>query len=104
MFAAPSKKAGPAIHAVLLLALAFVMAEETRGERLPLKSYTLSDGLPHEMIRRIIQDTHGFIWFCTPGGISRFDGYRFTNYGMAEGLPSISINDLLETRQGVYWV
>jgi len=35
---------------------------------------------------------------------SRFDGYTFTNYANAQGLPGRSVNDLLETRDGVYWV
>jgi ligand-binding sensor domain-containing protein/signal transduction histidine kinase len=89
---------------LLPIVLVIVLTIETRGERLPVKSYTLTDGLPHVTVRRIFQDTHGFIWLCTPGGISRFDGYRFTNYGITEGLPIVSINDLLETRRGVYWV
>ncbi|MCA1817932.1 MAG: histidine kinase, partial [Acidobacteria bacterium] len=34
----------------------------------------------------------------------RFDGYTFTSYGTAQGLPQASVNDLLETRAGEYWV
>src|SRR5665811_1902346 len=45
-----------------------------------------------------------FLWFCTAEGLSRFDGYRFTNYTTAQGLPDNEIEDFLETRAGVYWV
>src|SRR5450759_3536736 len=45
-----------------------------------------------------------FLWFCTAVGLSRFDGYRFTNYTTAQGLPDNEIEDFLETRAGVYWV
>jgi streptogramin lyase len=45
-----------------------------------------------------------FLWFCTGEGLSRFDGYSFTNYTVAQGLPEQNINDLLESREGVYWV
>src|SRR5262245_11039306 len=72
------------------------------SERLPIKVYTTADGLARDYIRRIKQDSHGFIWFCTTEGISRFDGYGFTNYGVADGIPHRIVNDFLETRDGVY--
>src|SRR5262249_27591342 len=37
-------------------------------------------------------------------GLSRYDGYAFTNYGVEQGLPGGEVNDLLETRDGEYWV
>ena len=74
-----------------------------RAERLPVKTYTTADGLPRDSINRIVRDSHGFLWFCTEEGLSRFDGYKFTNYTTAQGLPSRQVLDLLETRAGVYW-
>src|SRR5262249_35836324 len=41
---------------------------------------------------------------CTKGGLSRFDGYQFTNYTVADGLPHQDVMDWAETRGGVYWV
>jgi ligand-binding sensor domain-containing protein len=38
-------------------------------------------------VRQIIQDSRGFLWFCTSEGLSRFDGYSFVTYGMQHGLP-----------------
>lgn len=75
-----------------------------RAERLPLKIYTTVDGLAHNAVNRIVRDSRGFLWFCTHEGLSRFDGYEFTNYGLDQGLPSAIVNDLLETREGEYWV
>jgi signal transduction histidine kinase/ligand-binding sensor domain-containing protein len=75
-----------------------------RAERLPIKIYTTADGLAHNTINRIVRDSRGFLWFCTAGGLSRFDGYAFTNFGTEQGLPHPSVNDLLETRGGDYWV
>src|SRR5882762_9957804 len=74
------------------------------AEQLPLRGYTISDGLAHDQIGRIKQDSRGFLWLCTADGLSRFDGYRFTNYGTHEGLSLARVNDLLETRDGVYWI
>ena len=37
-------------------------------------------------------------------GLSRFDGYTFTNFGTDAGAASSTVNDLLETRGGEYWM
>src|SRR5579863_6364559 len=73
------------------------------GERLPIRLYTTDDGLASNHINRIVQDSRGFLWFCTREGLSRFDGYQFTNFGREQGLPAHD-TDLLETRSGEYWV
>src|SRR5436189_5527894 len=88
----------------LLLTLLILLPSLARAERLPLKPYTVADGLPNNVINKIVRDSRGFLWFCTAEGLSRFDGYSFTNYGTAEGLPHPNVNDILETRGGEYWV
>ena len=75
-----------------------------RAERLPLKSYTVTEGLPHNTVNKIVRDSHGFLWVCTAEGLSRFDGYTFTNYGTNDGLPHSEVTDFLETRGGELWV
>jgi len=74
------------------------------AERLPVKSYTTADGLAHNVVNRIVRDSRGFLWLCTEEGLSRFDGYKFTNYGTLQGLPHSTVNDILETRSGQYWL
>jgi ligand-binding sensor domain-containing protein len=76
----------------------------THAERLPIKAYTTADGLACNNINKIVRDSRGFIWFCTADGLSRFDGYSFTNFGPDQGLPHSEVLDLLETRDGTYWV
>src|SRR5262245_8814359 len=93
---------GPFGIALLFLLLAGLRS--TEGQHLPIKTYTTEDGLAHNQVNRIVRDSRGYIWFCTAEGLSRFDGYRFTNYTTDQGLPHRSIRDLLETRSGVYWV
>src|SRR2546421_2681244 len=83
----------------LLLVIALVQAEQ-----LPLKSYRIPDGLAHDRVKNIVRDSRGFLWICTVEGLSRFDGYRFVNYGLEHGLPSANTNHVLETRGGQYWV
>ena len=77
---------------------------QVRAEKLPLKIYSSADGLVSDTVNRIYADSHGFLWFCTDGGLSRFDGYSFKNYTQEEGLPHRNIVDFLETRDGTYLI
>ena len=88
----------------LSVSLLLATAAAIRAEHLPIKAYTIADGLANDVINRIVRDSHGYLWFCTKEGLSRFDGYTFTNYAKAQGLPGRDVFDLLETREGVYWV
>jgi len=88
----------------LTLLLLLSLSPPLYGERLPIKSYTAADGLPHNEVNKIVRDARGFLWFCTANGLSRFDGYTFTNFGVEQGLPHANVTDFLETRNGEYWL
>jgi ligand-binding sensor domain-containing protein len=75
-----------------------------RAERLPIRAYTTADGLAHNFVHRIVADSRGFLWFATEDGLSRFDGYSFSNFSVEQGLPHRTVTDLLETRSGELWV
>jgi ligand-binding sensor domain-containing protein/two-component sensor histidine kinase len=85
----------------LLLA---VFAGSLCASRLPIRTYTTADGLASDRIFCIHQDAHGFLWFCTAEGLSRFDGYSFTNYHTGDGLPGNVVRNLIEGRTGMYWI
>ena len=91
----------PLAGCVVVLALASQFA---LAEHLPIKAYTTAEGLPHNTINKIVRDSRGFLWFCTGEGLSRFDGYTFTNYTTDQGLPHRNITDFLETRTGEFWI
>lgn len=40
----------------------------------------ITDGLPHNTVQKIFQDSAGYIWFATKDGLSRYDGYEFYTY------------------------
>jgi len=89
---------------VWAIAFVIVLPGNAKPERLPIKTYTTSEGLAQNSVNRIVRDSRGFLWFCTEGGLSRYDGYSFTNYGVEQGLPDSQVRDLLETRDGEYFV
>ena len=85
-------------------ALALLLAGGVLAQRLPIKTYTVADGLLRDIVYKIKQDSRGFLWFCTVEGISRFDGYAFTNFTTADGLPDRHVNDFLESKNGTIYL
>jgi len=74
------------------------------AQQLSIRHYDVSDGLAHSHVTAMHQDAKGYLWLATWEGLSRFDGYRFTNYGPRDGLGDPIINDIAEDRQGRLWV
>ena len=67
-----------------------------------------SDKLSSSLINCVAQDRYGFIWVGTDFGLSRFDGYHFTNY-RHDKEDTTSILDNIITRfhvdkQGRLWI
>lgn len=81
-----------------------LIVASSRAERLPLRRYSTTDGLPSNSINCVRRDSRNFLWFCTAEGLARFDGYTFVTYAVEQGLPDQFITDFLETRNGEYWV
>ena len=86
------------------IAIAVSGSADLQAERLPFHNYSAADGLAHDRIRCVLADSRGFLWFCTPDGLSRFDGSRFVNYGPEHGLPHPAVEEIVEAGPGVYWV
>src|SRR5262245_21659367 len=84
--------------------LAVWLTGVAQAQQLPIKIYTIADGLAHGSVVSIYQDHKGFLWFGTYEGLSRFDGYGFVNYDRRDGLPHVFINHITEDKQGRLWV
>ena len=69
---------------------------------------TVKDGLGAPTVYHSMQDKNGFMWFATSNGISKFDGYSFTNYihnpENPNGLSGGTNIFLLEDNEGKIWI
>ena len=65
---------------------------------LRMRHFQLKDGLSSQMVERIIQDQHGFIWLGTYNGLLRYDGHHF------EKVLDGKIGAILEDNQGYIWI
>jgi ligand-binding sensor domain-containing protein/two-component sensor histidine kinase len=70
------------------------------SQQLIFKTYTVEDGLVANPVRRILQDSKGFIWIGTWEGLSKYDGHKFTNYTTANGLSHNLVNAMYESPDG----
>jgi len=73
-----------------------------RGRR-HWRTYDITDGLAGGMVNSIFQDKDDYLWFCTNGGVSRYDSYRFKNFTKEDGLAHTSVLSGLQDKEGVYW-
>lgn len=67
-------------------------------------NYTPKDGLVNNRSRFIFQDSKGLIYISTYGGLSVFDGSRFTNYTTDNGLAASLVNDIVEMGDDSLWL
>ena len=61
---------------VLWLLLPFLAGAAERPGLL-VRQWQSEDGLPGNVVRSIVQDSHGYLWVATAEGIARFDGNDF---------------------------
>ncbi len=66
--------------------------------------YSPADGLVQSSVTSLFQDSYGYIWIGTEGGVSKFDGFEFTNYTVFDGLADNYIVKILEDLDGHIWV
>ncbi len=87
-----------------LIAVASWIAGRINAEQLPIKIFSTKQGLAHERVENIYRDSHGFMWFSTNDGLSRFDGQNFVSYSPRDGLAHSRVSAVIEGHDGIYWV
>lgn len=64
---------------------------------------TVDEGLSASEVYHVFQDTKGYIWFATNNGVSRFDGYGFTNFDLVSGLADNTVFEIYEDYKHRIW-
>ena len=73
-------------------------------QRPQLRHYTTEDGLPSNTVYYILQDSRGFMWFCTDWGVCRFDGHHFKKITSNDGLLDNEVFRMYEDPWRRIWV
>jgi signal transduction histidine kinase/ligand-binding sensor domain-containing protein/DNA-binding response OmpR family regulator/HPt (histidine-containing phosphotransfer) domain-containing protein len=69
---------------------------------------TMRDGLSQSTVNAILQDSKGYVWLATQGGLDRYDGYSIREYrrerSNEHGLASDYIWSIAEDAHGDLWL
>lgn len=87
-----------------LLFLLGTASETAYAQRHPFYNLNVENGLLQSQARGLAQDTRGYLWIATLGGLSRYDGKNFRNYTVRDGLPGNTLIAVSATRDGAVWV
>jgi signal transduction histidine kinase/ligand-binding sensor domain-containing protein/DNA-binding response OmpR family regulator len=64
--------------AIIFLGITNIYAQEIKIEY--AKKITISDGLAHNGISSVLEDSNGFLWIGTYQGLNKYDGIKLTTY------------------------
>ena len=79
----------PTVYSVILcIAVVFTVLPSLSAQDTVFRHITPRSGLAGGYINQIEQDSLGFMWFATEQGLSKYDGYTFTNYEEDEENPN----------------
>src|SRR5579871_440384 len=92
------------LRMIWALAVLVLCADGLQAGQPMLRMFTTEDGLARNWVKRIRRDHSGRLWFCTVEGLSVFDGERFTNYTLADGLPNRYVSDFLDAGDAGYFI
>ncbi|MBK6621085.1 MAG: histidine kinase [Saprospirales bacterium] len=67
------------------------------------RNYTIEDGLPDNTVFSIMEDSEGYMWFCTDAGICRFNGYEFRQFPGPGDVGAGAVYNAREDEQGRVW-
>ena len=92
---------------LILIIAALLLPSSLSAENL-FKILNARQGLTSSQINCIIKDSRGFMWFGTPAGLYRYDGYVFRHFQCdsqdGSSLPDSYIEDIQEAIDGSLWV
>jgi signal transduction histidine kinase/sugar lactone lactonase YvrE len=90
-------------RAAFILACFFICVS-CFSQQYPFVHYTPREGLVNNKGRFMFQDSKGKLYIGTFGGLSIYDGSRFTNFDYNNGLGNTLVNDVVEMGDDSVWV
>ena len=78
------------------------------ASKLEFERFTIDDGLSQNTVYKVFQDSRGYIWLGTQGGLDRFNGYEFKHYEHESSDSTSIVNGWIrainEDADGLLWL
>jgi ligand-binding sensor domain-containing protein len=87
-----------------ILFVLLLLVKQIYSQSYNFKNYSVENGLPFIQIFAIHQDSRGYLWTTGYGGLSRFDGKEFINYGPRNGLANHYASAIASCVKGNLWI
>ena len=91
------------IHFYFRLLLILFFPVLTQAQEPFIRQLMTKDGLTQQQVMCYFEDSRGFLWLGTKGGLSRYDGKTFKNYDESDGIPHNIIHNIGEDENGNIW-
>ncbi len=90
------------VTALVMVGMAFTSL--IHAQQIPLKHFTIKDGLPSNNCYRLIDDAEGKIWVATDKGIVRYNGYEFESIAKKLNFKIKDIYNCFPDDEGRMWL
>lgn len=101
----PNPVYGMVLWIILWLSYPNVLTAQQPSYATKIRKVSIEQGLSNRFVRRVFQDSKGFIWLATNYGLNRYDGYEFKLYTKEnQGLTSNAIYSVYEDADARLWV
>jgi hypothetical protein len=88
----------------VIISAFIVLTTDITAQSVPHYLFTIKEGLPSNYVYRTLEDSKGYIWVITEGGVCRFNGQDFKCFTAKEGTPANDIYKLIEDGFGRIWL
>lgn len=89
---------------ILLVFVWLFICSNSFSQEYFFKNYGVKEGLLQSNVLCALQDSKGYLWLGTEGGLSRFDGIEFQNFTKEDGLAESNATAIFQDRAGTIWL
>ncbi len=92
----------------LVLIVVFILVGKSFADKMRFEHLTVEQGLSNSTVYSIIQDKAGYLWFGTPNGLNKYDGYKVTVFknipGDTTSIVSNNAGNVYLANDGKIWI
>lgn len=92
------------LKSLILSGFFIFLAFSLQAQQYTFINYSTEQGLAQSQVSAMVQDKHGYLWFATFGGLSRFDGIEFVNFTELDGLIENQLYSVFIDSKNKMWI